>query len=410
MKRKHNRKGGNQIRDANPAPARNPMGVLLRDWDCIPDGFTPLSQCPEVLMAVGHIADLVSSMPIHIMENTDGGNQRVHDGLARKLDIDPNPYMTRKTLVSVLIRTLLLDGDGNAVAQVRTNNDGDTQWIESIHPVPPQRVSFASAFPMGYQILIDGIPHDPAGLLHFVLNPSPAFPWHGTGFRVSLRAVVNALSQEAKTKNAFLSSKYTPSLVVRVNSDAEELTTKEGRKDILQQYVETSQAGEPWVLPADMMDVAQIKPLTLNDLAISDSVRLDRQSVAAILGVPPFLVGAGAYNKTEWNSFISATLMPLVRGIEQELTRKLILSPNRYVRFNPWSLYAYELNDLSDIGADLYAHGLMTGNEVRNWLGLTPMDGLDKLVILENYIPADRIGDQKKLKDLKKQLKEGDTE
>lgn len=396
-------KRGNQIRDANatpPPPTRNPSGLLLRDWDCIPEGYTRLTQCPEALMAVGRIADLVSSMPLHVMENGDNGNVRVHDGLARKLDIDPNPWMSRKTLVSVIVRTLLLDGHGNAVAAVKTSDDGATQFIESVHPIPPGRVGFAPAFPEGYSILIDGVPHDPAGLLHFVANPSPSSPWLGTGYRVSLRAVVNALSQEAKTKAAFLSRKYNPSLIVRVESLAEKLDTKAGRAELARQYLEPSELGEPWIVPADMMNVEQVKPLTLNDLALSDSVKLDRQSVAAILGVPPYLTGAGTFNRAEWNNFISATLMPLVRGLEQELTRKLILSPKRYVKFNAWSLYSYELNDLADIGANLYAHGLMPGNEVRNWLGLPPMEGLDKLVILENYIPADKIGDQKKLKNL----------
>lgn len=396
--KKHKR--GNQIRDATSAPTRSLSTLFLSDWDCIPEGYTRLSQCPEVLMAVERIADLVSSMPLHVMENGDNGNQRVNDGLARKLDIEPSPWMTRKTLVSVLVRTLLLDGHGNAVAAVRTSGDDKTQFIESIHPIPPERVSFTPASPEGYKILIDGVPHDPSGLLHFVLNPSPSYPWQGTGYRVSLRGVVNALTQEAKTKAAFLSSKYNPALIVRVNALADTMDTQEGRAQLAKEYLYMSEPGEPWIVPADMMEVSQVKPLTLNDLALPDSVKLDRQSVAAILGVPPYLVGAGTFNRAEWNNFISATLMPLVRGLEQELTRKLIISPKRYVKFNAWGLYSYELDDLADIGANLYSHGLMPGNEVRKWLGLPPMEGLDNLVILENYIPVDKIGDQKKLKNL----------
>lgn len=40
----------------------------------------------------------------------------------------------------------------------------------------------------------------------------------------------------------------------------------------------------------------------------------------------------------------------------------------------------------------------------RDKLGASPMEGLDELVLLENYIPLDKIGDQKKL------IQEGDTD
>ena len=356
-------------------------------------GYTSLAQNPEVLTAVDTIARLIGSMTIHLMQNTDGGDVRIVNELSRRVDISPNRNMTRSNFVRWIVRTMLIEGNGNAIVYPHT----ESGFIRELIPIPSAFVSFVPYGDLDYRVVIAGREYDPQDVLHFVRSPGTYYPWLGEGIQAPISDVANNLKQATKTEKGFMESKWKPSLIIRVDGLTGEMATKEGRDAILDSYVENGTAGKPWILPAEQFDVKEVRPLSLADLALADFVELDKKTVATLLGVPPFVLGVGEFKRDAWNSFINTTIMPLAQNVQQELTRKLLYSPDYYFRFNSRSLLNYDLKDLADVADEQYIRGIMTGNEVRDWIGLQPMEGLDKLVILENYIPIDKVGDQKKL-------------
>lgn len=343
------------------------------------------------------IARLVASMTIHLMQNTDEGDIRLKNGLSRLLDITPNSYMTRAQFIHWIVRTLYLEGNGNAVVRVKTSEDAGRGFVDSLDPVQPGRVSFV---PDGwsYRIVVDGVEHGPGeDMLHFTLGAGGAYPWLGTGYRVSLAEVANNLKQAAATEKGFMASKWKPSIIVKVDALTDEFASPEGRKKLLESYAMSGDAGEPWLIPAEQFSVEQVKPLTLSDLALDAMVTLDKRTVASVLGIPPFVLGVGEFSRDAWNNFISATIMPLARGIEQVMTRGILHAPGWYFRFNSWSLYSYSITELVSAGAEMVDRMALRRNEWRGWLNLPPDAEMGELLALENYLPADRLGDQGKL-------------
>lgn len=380
------------------APEKRSQGVIgfvVNDADLDCCGYTRLSDCPEIQTACLRIAELIGSMTIYLMSNTDDGDKRIINELSRRIDIEPCGTMTRSQWMTAIVMNLLLYGEGNSVVLPHTNSG----ILDSLEPISADRVSF---MPVGnsrteYQVVIDGVPHDPADVLHFVYNPDQHYLWKGTGVRSSLKAIADNLKQGQKTVNAFMKSEWKPSIIVKVDALTEEFSSPEGRKKLLDTYIHPSTPGEPWMIPAEAFDIEQVRPLSLADLAIKDTMELDKKTVASVIGVPAFMLGVGAFNRDEWNSFVQTKVRSIVQEIQQELTRALIISPKWYLQFNLWSLLDYDLKAMSDIllaGSD---RGYVNGDEWRDRMHMTPA-GLKEYKVLENYIPADMSGMQKKLK------------
>ena len=215
-----------QKRAREPTQKRSVAFVTNDGWETLAcAGYTSLSHNPEITTAVDTIARLIGSMTIHLMENTDNGDIRVKNELARKIDIDPNTYMTRSAFVQWIVKTMMLDGDGNAVVYPEFRRG----ILRNLQPIPAAFASFVQDG-WGYKVIIDGRQYDPDDVLHFVLNPGSYYPWLGEGYRVALSDVANNLKQAAATEKGFMSSKWKPSIIVKVDSLTDECSSPEGRR------------------------------------------------------------------------------------------------------------------------------------------------------------------------------------
>lgn len=371
---------------------QNQLALWLADNDiCVP-GYTQLSDNPEIQTACLRIAELIGSMTIYLMENTPDGDRRIINELSRVIDITPNGNMTRSTWMTAIVMNMLLYGKGNSIVVPHTYEG----MLRSLEPISATRVSFMPNGYRDYRVLIDGIAKDPDNLMHFVYNPDQVYLWKGQGVTVTLKDIANNLKQAQKTENAFMASEWKPSIIVKVDALTDEFASPEGREKLLQSYVKPSQTGEPWLIPAEQFQVEQVKPLTLADLAIKDTVELDKKTVASVVGVPPFLLGVGEFNRDEWNNFVQTKVKAIATNIQQEMTRCLILSPKWYLFLNYWSLMDYDPQQISAVllaGAD---RGFVNGDEWRDRMHMAPA-GLKEYKVLENYLPYNMSGKQKKL-------------
>ena len=241
------RRGGHtrgMMRVSDPATVQWLFGS---DYDSRIDAgsYVRLSDNPEIQTACRRIAELIGSLTIHLMSNTEKGDIRIVNELSRLIDINPMPTMTRSIWMQNIVYNMLVHG--NAVVLPHTR-DG---LLEKLEPVAAHRVAFEAnpGDASDYDVRIDGVAHRPDAVLHFPHNPDPQYLWLGRGVTVSLREIANNLKQAQATENAFMRSEWKPSIIVKVDGLTNEFASPEGREKLLQSYVKPSRTGEPWLIP-----------------------------------------------------------------------------------------------------------------------------------------------------------------
>lgn len=374
---------------------------LAGSGGALPTGYHRLLDSPEVGAAINRMTAVISSATIYLMRNTSKGDERVKNRLSRFVDVTPWPDMaTRQSWMSWIVAMMLGEGDGNAYVLPRTRLGEFT----ALEPMPGAQ---AMADPGGrsYTVRWKETVYEPDDVLHFRLFADLDYPWKGRGYRVQANALAASLQQSEELKDSLSSPEYKPPMIVSVESDAD-FADPEKREEFRKAYLEDTDSGKPWIIPSGLIKVDQVRPLSLNDLAIADTMELDKRTIAAIFGVPPFLLGVGDFDRDAYNNFIRTVVVPICTGIAQELTDKLLTSEEMYFKFNDRRLYAYDMRDIVQLDLDMAARGFLTGDEAREDAGRDPA-GLTEFQILENYIPYELTGKQKKL--IQEVLKNAET-
>ena len=102
-------------RSADRAAGKDWQQWLLAASDTLPvPGYSRLIDSPDIMAAVGGLADIVSNATIQLMRNTADGDVRVRNQLSRLMDIAPWRNGSRKALVSWIVWTMLTSSCGSA--------------------------------------------------------------------------------------------------------------------------------------------------------------------------------------------------------------------------------------------------------------------------------------------------------
>ena len=381
-------------RSVPAAPARASMAVWVSGSGsgCLPAGYRRLRDCPEIAGLLDRMTAIISSSTIYLMQNTADGDVRVRDRLARKVDVDPWRLGTRQAWVAWIVSTLLDGGDGNAYVLPRY--DDATGLLVDLEPMPGA-VAQPTADRRDYAVQWRerSFPRD--AVLHFRLFPDQAEPWRGRGYRFSAQQLAEALGGLNDLELSMSSPDWKPPMIVYADVDSD-FFDDDKRAELRRKYLEDNERGQPWILPADVMKVDQVKPLSFADLAIKDTSELNRTAAATLFGAPPFLLGVGTFDRYQYNTWIKMTILPICQGITQTLTQGLLESPDRYFVMPEKRLYAYTPMEMVTMGLAMADRGYVTGDEIRDMAMMDPA-GLTDFRPLENYIPYDMAALQSKL-------------
>lgn len=353
-----------------------------------------------VYRCVSLIAGTIASLPCEVY-HYKGGKSELADDLPAYwlLHDEPNPLMTANTFWKNFLWWALMRGNGYAFIS-RTQLGAPT----AVTLAPPQSVTTnynASNTALLYDITMIGGQirrYEQTSVLHY-----PFIGWDGKAGRSPLECAREAIGLAAAAQE-FNERFFSQGNAADIAMEFPGTVNDDQMKRILDIYARNRSGLEKQRLPLVSTGGATIKRLDFDaeKSQLVDARNFQVEDICRFYGVPPHMVGHTS-KSTSWGSgieeqtlgFVKFTLRDILKGLEQEVNRKLLRSTRFYCKFNLDALLRADSKGRSEfykaaVGGT-QSPGFMTVNEVRALENLPPLEGGETL-----FVPVPAAATEKK--------------
>ena len=359
--------------------------------------------------AIAYISKAVAALPYSVFKRTDKGSEPADTHPVFALFAGrPHPHYTKYTFFQALVANALM-GDG--YARIHYGADMRPTALELL-PRQSVQCEAASDGSLWYQVsgqlngrsvstkLADWEVLHIKGLSLTGLNGLPIRVIHSDSLGM-------ALSSQKYSKNFFDNGAHISGLV-KVPGALKPGDAQKIREEITSKYGGTDNTGSVAVLDANM-DFVKIG-LNPAEAAVIDFRKLTVQDCSRIWQIPMHLLAdleRSTFTNMEQQSadFLTHTVLPLVKQIEEEFNTKLFTASEMRTRryFTRFNLNGLMRAD-TESRAKFYTAGIQNGwlapNDVRELENLNRMEGADDLFIQLNM---------QKMKDIQPPVPKADT-
>lgn len=343
-----------------------------------------------VFAAVELISNSVAEIPIKVKTHQDNKTDTID--YHPIYDMFRNSQTTKFTLIKMLVKDMLLEGNG--IAYIDRNPDGTPMRL-----VYCRRADVTIRYNEKTRDLYYLIPSvkkgkiEPIDVIHLIKNSDNGI--EGIGI---LKYAANTLELAKYTETAANGYFSNGMHVAGILSTESRINSDKQRNEMRTAWNEAHGPGGSGLAILELGMKYQPVANNSKESQLLETRLFNLNEIARFFNISPVLLGDlshSSYSTIEGSllEFVTHTLFPYISLLEDELTRKLIKPSERnlYVDLDENHLIRSDKQSQANYLKTLVSGGIITVNEARETLGFNPMDGADNLFVAFTDINQNQI-------------------